>query len=157
VTDDKLEISLADAKALKPEAELGDELELEQERPPQEFGRIAAQTAKTGDPAEGRDAEREGSTPSSRARRARSSAASCTGSEEAQRVSRSAKAEAILPEREQIPGERYNPAIASAPTSSRCAARPRARRSRLSRTHPGYLAASLSRREIPEIQEASSW
>src|SRR5207247_1946669 len=34
VTDDKLEISLADAKALNKEAELGDELELEQERAP---------------------------------------------------------------------------------------------------------------------------
>src|SRR5206468_6367852 len=44
VTDDTLEISLADAKALNTEVELGDELE--QERSPQEFGRIAAQTAK---------------------------------------------------------------------------------------------------------------
>ena len=44
VTDDKLEISLTDAKALNQEAELGDELELEQERPPQEFGRIASRT-----------------------------------------------------------------------------------------------------------------
>src|SRR5438128_1259794 len=43
VTDAKLEISLADAKALNPAAELDDELE--QELPPQEFGRIAAQTA----------------------------------------------------------------------------------------------------------------
>src|SRR5437879_11179645 len=60
VTDDKLEISLADAKALNREAELGDELELEQERPPQEFGRIAAQTAKQVILQKVRDAEREG-------------------------------------------------------------------------------------------------
>src|SRR3972149_11439240 len=48
VTDDRIEISLVDAKALNSEAELGDELELEQERPPQDFGRIAAPTAKQG-------------------------------------------------------------------------------------------------------------
>src|SRR5207253_428429 len=46
VADDKQEISLTDAKALNTDAELDDELELEQERPPQDFGRIAAQTAK---------------------------------------------------------------------------------------------------------------
>ena len=40
VSDPKLEIGLADAKTLNPAAELDDELE--QELPPQEFGRIAA-------------------------------------------------------------------------------------------------------------------
>src|SRR5260221_6187783 len=44
VLDPKSEISLAEAKALNPDAEL--DVELEQELPPQEFGRIAAQTAK---------------------------------------------------------------------------------------------------------------
>src|SRR2546421_22129 len=46
VADDKQEISLTAAKALNADAELDDELELEQERPPQDFGRIAARTAK---------------------------------------------------------------------------------------------------------------
>ena len=46
VLDPKLEISLDDAKRLNAEAELDDELELEQEKPPADFGRIAAQTAK---------------------------------------------------------------------------------------------------------------
>src|SRR5256886_11692760 len=57
VTGAKLEISLADAKALNPAAELDDELE--QELPPQEFGRIAAQTAKQVILQRVRDAERE--------------------------------------------------------------------------------------------------
>src|SRR3989441_6616980 len=57
VTADKLQISLAEAKALNREAELGDELELEQERPPQELGRIAAQTAKKETFKKARDAE----------------------------------------------------------------------------------------------------
>ncbi len=60
VTDPKLEISLAEAKALNPEAELDDELDQEQERPPQDFGRIAAQTAKQVILQKVRDAEREG-------------------------------------------------------------------------------------------------
>src|SRR5581483_6403281 len=57
VADPKLEVSLAEAKALNPAAELGDELE--QELPPQEFGRIAAQTAKQVILQRVRDAERE--------------------------------------------------------------------------------------------------
>src|SRR5207245_7437966 len=46
VTGDTLEISLADAKALNTEAELGGELE--QERPAQGVGRSAGQSAKQG-------------------------------------------------------------------------------------------------------------
>src|SRR5437773_9960756 len=60
VADDKQEISLTAAKALNADAELDDELELEQERPPQDFGRIAAQTAKPASLQPVRDAEREG-------------------------------------------------------------------------------------------------
>src|SRR5215470_12603834 len=56
VTDSKLEIGLAEAKALNQEAEVG--YELEQELPPQEFGRIAAQTAKQVILQRVRDAER---------------------------------------------------------------------------------------------------
>src|SRR5918992_2937175 len=58
VSDPELEIALSKAKGLNPEAELGDELE--QELPPQEFGRIAAQTAKQVILQRVRDAEREG-------------------------------------------------------------------------------------------------
>src|SRR5439155_1658553 len=48
VTDPETQIALADAKALNPEAELGVELELLQDRPLQDLGRIAAQTAREG-------------------------------------------------------------------------------------------------------------
>ncbi len=61
VADPRTEIALDAAKALNPEAELGDELE--QEVPPQEFGRelgrIAAQTAKQVILQRVRDAERD--------------------------------------------------------------------------------------------------
>ena len=58
VTDAKLEISVAEAKALGVDVELDDEVE--QELPPREFGRIAAQTAKQVILQRVRDAEREG-------------------------------------------------------------------------------------------------
>ena len=57
VTDPKLEIGLAEARKLNGEAELDDELEIE--LPPQEFGRIAAQTAKQVILQRVRDAERD--------------------------------------------------------------------------------------------------
>jgi N utilization substance protein A len=62
------------------------------------------------------------------------------------------KAEAVLPEREQIPGERYNPGDrlrAYVLEVRRTAKGPQVT---LSRTHPGYLAR-LFETEIPEIQE----
>ena len=52
VSDPKLEIDLDEAKALNPEAELDDELELEQERPPQDFGHRRAD-GQAGHPPEG--------------------------------------------------------------------------------------------------------
>src|SRR5437879_1701692 len=109
VTDDKLEISLADAKALNREAELGDELELEQERPPQEFGRIAAQTAKQVILQKVRDAEREGIYSEFAGKEGQILRGVVHRIENRSVTTEIGKAEAILPEREQIPGERYNP------------------------------------------------
>src|SRR5207249_12093990 len=140
VTDDKLEISLADAKALNREAELGDELEFEQERPPQEFGRIAAQTARQVILQRVRDAEREGIYSEFAGKEGQIVRGVVHRIEKRNVILELGKAEAILPEREQIPGERYNPGdrvrafvlevrrTAKGPLIS------------LSRTHPGYLA-----------------
>src|SRR5437667_370543 len=107
VTDDTLEISLADAKALNTEAELGDELE--QERPPQEFGRIAAQTAKQVILQKVRDAEREGINSEFAGKEGQILRGVVHRIEKRNVILEIGKAEAILPEREQIPGERYNP------------------------------------------------
>jgi N utilization substance protein A len=57
VTDPKLEITLEEGRRLNGEVQLDDELELE--LAPQEFGRIAAQTAKQVILQRVRDAERE--------------------------------------------------------------------------------------------------
>ena len=152
VTDDKLEISLADAKALNKEAELGDELELEQERPPQEFGRIAAQTAKQVILQKVRDAEREGIYSEFAGKEGQILRGVVHRIEKRNVILEIGKAEAILPEREQIPGERYNPGDRIRAYVLEVRRTAKGPQISLSRTHPGYLAR-LFETEIPEIQE----
>jgi len=152
VTDDKLEISLADAKALNREAELGDELELEQERPPQEFGRIAAQTAKQVILQKVRDAEREGIYSEFAGKEGQILRGVVHRIEKRNVILEIGKAEAILPEREQIPGERYNPGDRIRAYVLEVRRTAKGPQISLSRTHPGYLAR-LFETEIPEIQE----
>jgi len=62
------------------------------------------------------------------------------------------KAEAILPEREQILGERYNPGDRIRAYVLEVRRTAKGPQISLSRTHPGYLAR-LFQTEIPEIQE----
>src|SRR5213593_3767124 len=150
VTDDTLEISLADAKALNTEAELGDELE--QERPPQEFGRIAAQTAKQVILQKVRDAEREGIYSEFAGKEGQILRGVVHRIEKRNVILEVGKAEAILPEREQIPGERYNPGDRVRAYVLEVRRTAKGPQISLSRTHPGYLAR-LFETEIPEIQE----
>src|SRR5256884_701031 len=150
VTDDTLEISLADAKALNTEAELGDEVE--QERPPQEFGRIAAQTAKQVILQKVRDAEREGIYSEFAGKEGQILRGVVHRIEKRNVILEIGKAEAILPEREQIPGERYNPGDRIRAFVLEVRRTIKGPQIALSRTHPGYLAR-LFETEIPEIQE----
>src|SRR5881409_2819300 len=150
VTDDTLEISLADAKALNTEAELGDELE--QERPPQEFGRIAAQTAKQVILQKVRDAEREGIYSEFAGKEGQILRGVVHRIEKRNVILEIGKAEAILPEREQIPGERYNPGDRIRAYVLEVRRTAKGPQISLSRTHPGYLTR-LFETEIPEIQE----
>ena len=152
VTDDKQEIGLEDAKALNKDAELGDELELEQERPPQEFGRIAAQTAKQVILQKVRDAEREGIYSEFVGKEGQILRGVVHRIEKRNVILEIGKAEAILPEREQIPGERYNPGDRIRAFVLEVRRTAKGPQISLSRTHPGYLAR-LFETEIPEIQE----
>jgi N utilization substance protein A len=152
VTDSKLEISLADAKRLNTEAELEDELELEQERPPQDFGRIAAQTAKQVILQKVRDAEREGIYSEFIGKEGQILRGVVHRIEKRNVILEIGKAEAILPEREQIPGERYNPGDRIRAFVLEVRRTAKGPQISLSRTHPGYLAR-LFETEIPEIQE----
>src|SRR3990167_515792 len=152
VGDDRTEISLVDAKALNSEAELGVELELEQERPPQDFGRIAAQTAKQVILQKGRDAEREGIYAEFAGKEGQILRGVVHRIEKRNVILEIGKAEAILPEREQIPGERYNPGDRIRAYVLEVRRTAKGPQISLSRTHPGYLAR-LFETEIPEIQE----
>jgi transcription termination/antitermination protein NusA len=152
VADPKLEISLEEAKALNPEAELDDELELEQERPPQDFGRIAAQTAKQVILQKVRDAEREGIYSEFAGKEGQILRGVVHRIEKRNVILEIGKAEAILPEREQIPGERYNPGDRVRAFVLEVRRSAKGPQITLSRTHPGYLAR-LFETEIPEIQE----
>ena len=152
ISDSKLEISLAEAKALNPEAELDDELELEQERPPQDFGRIAAQTAKQVILQKVRDAEREGIYSEFAGKEGQILRGVVHRIEKRNVILEIGKAEAILPEREQIPGERYNPGDRIRAFVLEVRRTAKGPQISLSRTHPGYLAR-LFETEIPEIQE----
>jgi N utilization substance protein A len=150
VTDAKLEISLADAKALNPAAELDDELE--QELPPQEFGRIAAQTAKQVILQRVRDAERERIYAEFAGKESQILRGIIHRIEKRNVILEIGKAEAILPEREQIPGERYNPGDRVRAFVLEVRRTTKGPQITLSRTHPGYLVR-LFETEIPEIQE----
>src|SRR6266705_3421037 len=150
VTDDTLEISLADAKALNTAAELGDELE--QERPPQEFGRIAAQTAKQVILQKVRDAEREGIYSEFAGKEGQILRGVVHRIEKRNVILEIGKAEAILMEREQIPGERHGPGDRIRAYVVEVKKGAKGPQIMLSRTHPGLLVR-LFESEIPEIAE----
>jgi N utilization substance protein A len=150
VEDPKVEISLAEAKALNPAAELDDELE--QELPPQEFGRIAAQTAKQVILQRVRDAEREGVYSEFAGKEGQIIRAVVHRIEKRNVILEVGKAEAVLTEREQIPGERYTPGDRIRAFVLEVRRTTKGPQIALSRTHPGYLVR-LFETEIPEIQE----
>jgi transcription termination/antitermination protein NusA len=150
VADPKLEIGLTEAKALNPEAELGDELE--QELPQQEFGRIAAQTAKQVILQRVRDAERDRIYKEFEGKESQILRGVVHRIEKRNVILEIGKAEAILPEREQIPGERYNPGDRIRAWVLEVRRSAKGPQITLSRTHPGFLAR-LFETEIPEIQE----
>ena len=150
VTDSRLEMSLAEARALVPTAELDDEIEQEME--PREFGRIAAQTAKQVILQRVREAEREGIYSEFIGREGQIVRGVVHRIEKRTVIVELGKAEGILPEREQIPGERFAPGDrvrAYVVEVRRTAKGPQIT---LSRTHPGLLAR-LFETEIPEIAE----
>src|SRR5437667_502282 len=150
VTDAQIEISLEDAKRLNPAAEIDDELELP-EKPP-ELGRIGAQTVKQVILQRVRDAEREGIYAEFIGKEGQILRGVVHRIEKRNVILEIGKAEAILPEREQIPGERYNPGDRVRAFVLEVRRTAKGPQISLSRTHPGYLAR-LFETEIPEIQE----
>ena len=157
VTDPELEISLADAKALTAEAELDVELELLQDKPLQDLGRIAAQTAKQVILQKVRDAEREGDLLGVRRQGRADPPRRGPPHREAQRDprDRQGRGDPARP-RADSRASATTRATASAPSCSRCGAAPRDRRSRC-RARIRATSRVSSRRRSPRSRKASWW
>jgi N utilization substance protein A len=151
VTDPETEVSLEQARNnLDPDAEVGDEL---LEKLDQRYGRIAAQAAKQNLIQRLRDAEREIIYNEFKDRKG-----DITHSGIVQRFEKKniivnlGRTDAILPEKEQIPRERYRQGdrirafILDVEMSSK------GPQIVLSRTHPGFLM-KLFEQEVPEVYE----
>ncbi len=150
VTDPKLEITLPEARRLNTDAQLEDELELE--LAPQEFGRIAAQTAKQVILQRVRDAERDAVYAEFIDREGKIVRGTVHRIEKRNVVVELGKAEAVITEREQLPGERYNPGDRLRAYMLEVKKTAKGPQILLSRTHPGFLVR-LFETEIPEIAE----
>jgi N utilization substance protein A len=150
VTDPKLEITLDEARRLNAAVEMEDEIE--QELAPQEFGRIAAQTAKQVILQRVRDAERDAVYAEFIDREGKIVRGAVHRIEKRNVVVELGKAEAVITEREQLPGERYNPGDRLRAYMLEVKKTAKGPQILLSRTHPGFLVR-LFETEIPEIAE----
>ncbi|MBQ7544855.1 MAG: transcription termination/antitermination protein NusA [Synergistaceae bacterium] len=145
------EITLNDAKALDPSAELGRIIRIELN--PEDFGRIAAQTARQVITQRLRDETMKAEV-SAFADKVGDMVSGTIYKTEGDNVivRLSDKAEAVLPKRERIPGEKYNYGDTMKFYVLEVKDKARGPRIMLSRTHPGLLKKLLEL-EVPEIQQ----
>ena len=122
------------------------------ELPPQEFGRIAAQTAKQVILQRVRDAERDAIYSEFIDKEGKIVRGVVHRIEKRNVIVEIGKAEGVIIEREQIPGERYNPSDRVRAYVLEVKKTAKGPQILLSRTHPGFLAR-LFETEIPEIAE----
>jgi N utilization substance protein A len=153
--DTDLEIGLEAARDLVADAELDDEIEIELD--PLKFGRIelgriAAQTAKQVVLQRVRDAERDAVLSEFADKEGRIVRGTVHRIEKRNVIVEVGRAEAVLPEREQIPGERYNPGDRVRALLLEVRRMPKGPHLLLSRTAPEFLVR-LFEAEIPEIGE----
>jgi len=151
IQDEATEITLQDAKDnLDPDAEIGDELLCKLDSTL--FGRIAAQAAKQNIVQRLRDAEREIIYNEFKGREGQLVNGIVQRFEKRNIIVNLGRTDAILPEKEQVPRERYRQGdrirayIVSVEITSR------GPQIVLSRTHPGMLI-QLFAQEVPEIYE----
>src|SRR2546425_4790554 len=150
VTNPENEIALADALRVDPEAQIGDE-QL-QRLPPEKFGRIAAQAAKQNIIQRVRDAERDIIYNEFKGRKAELVSGIVQRFEKKNIIVNLGRTDAILPEKEQIPRERYRQGDRIRAFILDVELAPKGPEIVLSRTHPGLLIERF-RQEVPEIYE----
>lgn len=153
VTDPKIEMTLEEARQLRADAQLDEVIEVEyRDLDPKELGRIAAQTAKQVILQRVREAERQGIFTEYKDREGTLVRGVVHRIEKRTVIVELGRTEAVLPEREQIPGERYSPGDRIRAYIAEVKNTPKGPQVMLSRSHPGFLTR-LFETEIPEIAE----
>src|SRR6184192_88545 len=151
VEDPENQVTLEVARAkIDPEAEVGDELLAK--LPPEKFGRIAAQAAKQNIIQRVRDAERDIIYNEFKGRKAELFSGIVQRFEKKNIIVNLGRTDAILPEKEQIPRERYRQGDRIRAYILDVELTGKGPQIVLSRTHPGLLI-ELFRQEVPEIYE----
>ena len=152
VEDDRIEMSLEEARLLDPEFEVGDMFE--SEVTPRSFGRIAAQTAKQVVVQRIREAERGMVYDAFAGREGDIVTGLITRIENRSVVVDLGKTDALLPASEQIPGEHYEVGQRIKVYLGEVRKGNRGAQVIISRTNPGLLRRLLEQ-EIPEIYDGT--
>ena len=152
VANPKAEMTLEEARALHPEALLGDEIKTETSLPAQGFSRVAAQTAKQVIIQRVREAERDSVYNTFKGKEGELITGLVQRVVKGNVIVNVGKAEAILPPRDQLPREDYRPGDRIRAYILEVRKVPKGSQIVLSRTHPGMLLR-LFELEVPEIAE----
>src|SRR5437870_4274673 len=147
--ENQVTLEVAHAK-IDPEAEVGDELLAK--LPPEKFGRIAAQAAKQNIIQRVRDAERDIIYNEFKGRKGELFSGIVQRFEKKNIIVNLGRTDAILPEKEQIPRERYRQGDRIRAYILDVELTGKGPQIVLSRTHPGLLV-KLFEEEVPEIYE----
>jgi N utilization substance protein A len=151
IEDAENQVTLADARTkLDPDAEIGDQLLAK--LPPEKFGRIAAQAAKQNIIQRVRDAERDIIYNEFKGRKGELFSGIVQRFEKKNIIVNLGRTDAILPEKEQIPRERYRQGDRIRAFIIDVELTGKGPQIVLSRTHPGLLI-KLFEQEVPEIYE----
>lgn len=152
VEDTAKEMTVDEAKALNPDARIGDLLKLPTE--PKDFGRIAAQTAKQVIIQKIKDAERENVYDEYKKREGELVTGVVKRNSHGNLIVSVGRAEAILPQREQSPRENFKPGDRVRAHLLEVDKSPRGPQIVLSRTSP-ELVRALFDLEVPEIYDGT--
>jgi N utilization substance protein A len=151
VTNPETEIGLQEARThFDPEAQIGDELL--SKLPASAFGRIAAQVAKQSVIQKVREAERELIYNEFKNRKGELCSGIVQRLEKKNIIVNLGRTDAVLPEKEQIPWERYRQGDRIRAYILDVKMTPKGPQIVLSRTHPGFLV-KLFEQEAPEVYE----
>jgi N utilization substance protein A len=144
------QLSLADAKAINPDAEIGNELR--DELPPFEFGRVAAQTAKQVITGKVREAERARQYNDFKDRVGEIINGTVKRVEYGHVIVDLGKAEGVIRRNDGIPRENFNTGDRVRSYLYKVSAEAKGPQIFLSRSHPSFMIA-LFAQEVPEVYE----